>query len=35
MSYFMNFEVGVVAIIVGLAVLIFVIRRMIGRGGDM
>lgn len=35
MSYYMNAEVGVLAIVVGLAVLVFVIRKMIDRGGDL
>jgi len=31
MSYYMNFQIGVLAIIVGLAVLAFVIRKMLER----
>lgn len=35
MSYYMNAQIGVLVIIVGLAVVVFVIRAMIGRGGDL
>lgn len=33
MNYYMNAQVGVVAIIVGLALVVFVIRAMINRDG--
>ena len=31
MSYYLNFEIGVLVLIVGLGLLVFVIRRMIER----
>ena len=33
MSYYMNAQIGVLAIIVGLALVVFVIRAMINRSG--
>ncbi len=32
-SYYMNAEIGILVIVVGLALLVFVIRGMINRGG--
>ncbi len=35
MSYYMNAEIGVLVIVVGLALVVFVIRKMIERGDDL